>query len=42
MDYATLQVERRDHVTWVALNRPDALNAMNRTLQKRTPQYSDQ
>jgi enoyl-CoA hydratase/carnithine racemase len=32
MDYATLQVERREHVTWVTLNRPDALNAMNRTL----------
>jgi len=29
MDYTTLQVERRDHVTWLTLNRPDALNAMN-------------
>ena len=32
MDYATLQVERREHATWVTLNRPEALNAMNRSL----------
>src|SRR5438874_8248167 len=32
MEYTTLQVERRAHVTWVTLNRPDRLNAMNRVL----------
>jgi enoyl-CoA hydratase len=32
MNYETLLVERKDHVTWVTLNRPEALNAMNRTL----------
>jgi len=32
MEYTTLEVTRRDHVTWVTLNRPDALNAMNRAL----------
>jgi enoyl-CoA hydratase/carnithine racemase len=32
MDYTALQVDRRDHVAWVTLNRPDALNAMNRAL----------
>ena len=32
MEYAALQVDRRDHVAWVTLNRPDALNAMNRAL----------
>ena len=32
MDYTALQVDRRNHVAWVTLNRPEALNAMNRTL----------
>jgi len=32
MEYTTLELDRRDHVTWVTLNRPEALNAMNRTL----------
>ena len=32
MDYAALQVDHRDHVAWVTLNRPEALNAMNRAL----------
>jgi len=32
MEYTTLEVDRRDHIAWVTLNRPDALNAMNRTL----------
>lgn len=30
--YDTLRVEREEHLTWLILNRPDALNAMNRTL----------
>ena len=32
MEYTALQVDRRDHVTWVTLNRPESLNAMNRAL----------
>jgi enoyl-CoA hydratase/carnithine racemase len=32
MAYTTLQIERRKHVTWVTLNRPESLNAMNRAL----------
>jgi enoyl-CoA hydratase len=30
--YETLRVEREGHCTWLTLNRPDALNAMNATL----------
>jgi enoyl-CoA hydratase/carnithine racemase len=32
MSYETLRVEREGHITWLVLNRPDALNAMNTTL----------
>src|SRR5215470_2424354 len=32
MQFETLQLERRDHVAWLTLNRPQSLNAMNRTL----------
>ena len=30
MEYTTLDIDRKDHVAWVTLNRPDALNAMSR------------
>jgi enoyl-CoA hydratase/carnithine racemase len=30
--YETLQVEREGHLTWLTLNRPDALNALSRQL----------
>ena len=30
--YETLRVEREGHLTWLTLDRPDALNAMSRTL----------
>jgi enoyl-CoA hydratase/carnithine racemase len=30
--YETLRVDREGHLTWLTLNRPDALNAMSRTL----------
>lgn len=32
MIYSTLQLERRDHVSWLTLNRPEALNALNTTM----------
>ena len=32
MDYTTLQIEYRNHITWLTLNRPESLNAMNRAL----------
>lgn len=32
MTYTTLQVEHRDHIGWLTLNRPESLNAMSRTL----------
>jgi enoyl-CoA hydratase/carnithine racemase len=32
MEYTTLHVEYRNHIAWVTLNRPDALNAMNRSM----------
>lgn len=30
--HTTLQVERRAHIAWLTLNRPESLNALNRTL----------
>jgi enoyl-CoA hydratase len=30
--YETLDVEREKHLTWLTLNRPDALNALDRTM----------
>ena len=30
--YETLRVEREEHLPWLTLDRPDALNAMSRTL----------
>jgi enoyl-CoA hydratase len=32
MSFETLILERRDHVAWLTLNRPESLNAMNRQL----------
>ncbi len=32
MDYTAVQVERRDHIAWLTLNRPESLNALNRAL----------
>jgi enoyl-CoA hydratase len=32
MPFETLILERRDHVAWLTLNRPESLNAMNRQL----------
>ncbi|HVN86156.1 MAG TPA: enoyl-CoA hydratase-related protein [Candidatus Binatia bacterium] len=32
MTYTTLDVKRNDQVLWLTLNRPDALNALNRTM----------
>jgi enoyl-CoA hydratase/carnithine racemase len=32
MEHPTLRIERRNHIAWVTLNRPDALNAMNRAM----------
>jgi len=32
VSYETLRVEREGHITWLTLNRPDALNSMNGTL----------
>ncbi len=32
MEYTTLQVDRRDHVAWLTLNRPETLNALNRAM----------
>ena len=32
MDYTAVQIERRNHIAWLTLNRPESLNAMNRAL----------
>ena len=32
MQFETLQLERRDQIAWLTLNRPESLNAMNRAL----------
>ncbi len=32
MDYTTLDLERRNHIAWLTLNRPDALNALSRAM----------
>jgi len=39
MGYETLNVEREGHVTWLTLNRPDALNAMNTTLIREVSEF---
>lgn len=38
-DYETLAIERRGSVDWVTLNRPDSLNAMNRTMMLELQHY---
>ena len=38
-DYETLAIERRGAVDWVTLNRPDSLNAMNRTMMLELQHY---
>ena len=37
--YETLRVEREGHLTWLTLDRPDALNAMSRTLIRELGQF---
>ncbi len=37
--YDTLDVRREGHLTWLTLNRPDALNAMNSTLVRELRQF---
>ena len=37
--YETLRVDRENHLTWLTLNRPDALNAMSRTLIRELTQF---
>ncbi len=42
MTYETLIYEKRDHIALVTLNRPERLNALNRTLQKETLAVCDE
>src|SRR5262245_66268811 len=37
--YETLAVDREEHLTWLTLNRPDALNAMSTTLVRELRQF---
>jgi enoyl-CoA hydratase/carnithine racemase len=39
LTYETLLVEQRNHVTYVTLNRPDALNALNTALRRDLKQF---
>jgi enoyl-CoA hydratase/carnithine racemase len=39
MAFETLQVDREGHVTWLTLNRPDALNSMNTTLIREVSEF---
>lgn len=39
MAYETLRVERRNHVAYVTLNRPDVLNALNTTLRQELKRF---
>jgi enoyl-CoA hydratase/carnithine racemase len=39
MSYETLSVEREGHITWLTLNRPDALNSMNTTLIREVSEF---
>jgi enoyl-CoA hydratase/carnithine racemase len=37
--YETLTVHREEHLTWLTLDRPDALNAMSATLVRELRQF---